>query len=110
MKKLVSMVAGVALSLSLFAGSSLAASGWGICTPVKIGPATPSALFQVSGCSKNVTGANTLGFMALNPADEDQQLAVILTAMSLGKTVSIQFDDAQTSGNKNILLGITLNQ
>ncbi len=108
MKKVLCALAGMALTCSVFVGSASALT-WAICTTTQIGPnaSTGYVLLQVKGCNATIT-ADPKGFMHLDPSVADQQMATILTAMSLGKPVSIGTDGTKSSAGKDLVKAITL--
>jgi len=93
--KIASVVA--VISIMFFAGNAMAASGWAACTPKKIGPYGDAGVrIQVLSCMSGTTSVDPSGgqngWMVLNTVGEDQQMAAILTAMSMGKPVSVHYD------------------
>ena len=64
---------------------------------------------QVKECAGTPAAtSDPKGFMHLDPSVADQQMATILTAMSLGKAVSIGFDGSTSSAGKVLVKAITL--
>jgi hypothetical protein len=111
-KKILTIVSAAAISCALVAGTSFAASAWSVCTPKKIGPqvdgsGTDIVRIKVIGCNSDPTDGT--GFLTLKAASADQQMATVLTAMSLGKTIAVQYDNAQKDAeNYNYALGVIL--
>ncbi len=113
-KKLLIGVAGVALSFSIFASSSFAAITWYACTPGKIGPFGDKVRLYTTNC-KNEAG-NTAdassgknGWLTLNTTGTDQQMATILTAMSLTKPIGVGVDGSKDSEGYNYAASIMFN-
>lgn len=90
-----------AISGMFFIGNA-AAEQFAACTPFKIGPAGANVQIQVSDCVSGTTAVDPScsngGWLRLSSTGTDQQLAVILTAMSLNKAVSVGYECAVRSG------------
>ena len=93
MKKVMTILSAVGFTLTLMAGNSFAA--WSACTPAAIGPKGDIVRVKVTGCSPADPSGGKL-WLTLNATGTDQQMATILTAMSLNKPISVQ-----TLGNKD---------
>jgi hypothetical protein len=107
LKKLVLALTGIALSFTLFAGTSFAA--WAACTPKQLGPYSSIVRLQVTNCNVNPAGAKN-GWVTLKSDQEDQMMATILTAMSLGKAVAVEYGvEGTDSAGYNIVSGVILN-
>ncbi len=90
MKKVLGVIGVAAASLMMMAGVSLA--GWNTCTPAQIGPAGDVVAIQLLNCV-DLNGASSPGnadhWVALSANGTDRMMATVLTAMSLGKKVSV---------------------
>ena len=85
-------LAAVCLVMSCAFFSSNAFADWAACTPEQIGPYGSLVRMRVTNC--NINPADTRnGWMTLNSTGTDQMMATILTAMSLKKPISIEFDN-----------------
>lgn len=97
MKKMI--LSAVTLSCVLmFAGSSIAANTWDTCGIQRLGVSGTSAnLFKVTSCG--TSGNNDKWLSLVN--QKDTSMAVLLTAISLGKEVKLNADfaTATTTGS-----------
>ena len=99
-KKVATTIAAVAISFSLFTGSSFADDQWAACTPAQIGPYGSEVRVKVTGC--NIDPAAGLKWMTLSSEGTDQMMAAILTAMSMGKPIAVAFDGTKSAKGYNI--------
>ena len=106
LKGMLLTLAGIALTCTLFAGNSFAT--WAACTPAQLGPQGALVRLQVTACNVNPAGAKN-GWMTLNSTGTDQQMATILTAMSLGKPIAVEFDGTTDASGYNIAKAIIFN-
>ena len=94
MKKIVMATIISVATLTMFVGTASAA--WFACSPEQIGPKGSIVRGLFINCTNELgapatVGKNNNGWCTLNTtAGTDQQLAVILTAISLGSNVSIE--------------------
>ena len=96
-KKIGSILVGVALSLVLFSGNSFAETkAWAACTPKQVGHQDGYVRVKLLNCNKNITGG--LNYMTLKAAGEDQMMATILTAISLTQPVAVGTDWSKSNG------------
>lgn len=107
LKKLLSVLAGMALVGTLFSGSAFA-TDWAVCTPAQIGPKGDIVRIQLTKCNINPAGTKK-GWMTLQKAGSDQMMAVILTAMSLNKPIGVEFGTGTDSGGYNWAYSVILN-
>jgi hypothetical protein len=107
MKKIVLALAGVVMSCTLFAGNSFAT--WAACTPAQVGPYGSFVRIQLTGCNVDPSAGKS-GYMTLSTTGTDQQMAVILTAISLAKPVAIQFDGTKDAEGYNYATAVILSK
>jgi hypothetical protein len=99
LKKLALIIASIGLSCTLFAGNSFAAtSTWAACTPTQVGHQDGFVRIKIESCNVNIT--NNLNYMTLASAGEDQMMATVLTAISLGQAVAVGTDGTSKNGYK----------
>jgi hypothetical protein len=77
-------VALAVLSLSATAKAADFVDGWVGCTPVVVGPNNGDVMVKLASC-----GDGRSGWAMLSTTGTDQMMASFLTAMSLGKPVSV---------------------
>lgn len=97
LKKLALIIASIGLSCTLFAGNSFAATTtWAACTPKQVGHQDGFVRIKLASCNVNIT--NSLNYMTLASAGEDQMMATVLTAISLGQPVAVGSDGTSKNG------------
>lgn len=97
MKKLGTIIIGVALSLVLFSGNSFAETkAWAACTPKQVGHQDGFVRVKLLNCNINITSG--LNYMTLKAGGEDQMMATILTAISLAQPVAVGTDWGKSNG------------
>ena len=89
----------LAVSAFMLASTSALAE-WYACTPSALGASASLKRLKVSNCNNDPT--NGLGWLSLDPTSADQQMATILTAISLNKQVSIEVTTNKDSEGYNI--------
>ena len=104
LKKTVILLVGLALSCSLFTGTSLA-SGWIKCYPKQIGPAWSITRLIVTDCNLSTLPFKTnkrgeLIELNLDPSISKEGTAVTLAAMAWGTPVSMYVDDRKVDFTK----------
>ncbi len=104
MKKIAAAVAGIAVSCTLLAGTSFAASQWSRCTVVKAGPWGDLVRLQVKKCTKGDISDGKGGWMTVAAgAGTDRMLASALTALSLENSVAIYYDKAMKDSSGYVI-------
>lgn len=90
MKKILTTLAISAMAFTVSATASIAA--WNTCTPSSVGPAGTVIRVYFPDCTDKFSTSVTdgAGWVTLKSDMQDQQLAVVLTAMSMGQTMTLQ--------------------
>ncbi len=88
-KKVMAVVFVLAMLISTSAFAVDFSDGWTGCTPMTIGPNNGDVMVKLNCTSQS-------GWARLSTAGTDQMLATFLTAMSLGKSVSVNFSGTVT--------------
>ena len=89
--KLMAIVLGACLSVLGMASVSSAVvqqDGWFGCSANAVGPNSGKVFVQLTACT-GPSGAEDVGWVVLSDTSTDQMLATFLTAMSLGRSVSV---------------------
>lgn len=96
MKKVIFALAGIVMSCALLAGNAFAVTSWTKCDATQIGPLGTIVRVQLTGCT--IPGDTQGGWVTLSSSNTDQAMAVMLTAMSLNKPVTVATDSTVLDG------------
>lgn len=82
------------------ANAPLAAPTWISCTPVGVGTFTTSGFKRIHvRCATAVSGISFFAVSASDPDNAARALAILNAVQLAGRTLNIQYDPADTSGN-----------